>query len=447
MALFILYNDPDPTVSEAWWGFIMSVTVIVGTQWGDEGKGKITDLLARDLDMVVRYQGGNNAGHTVVIGNEIFKLHLIPSGMFYKNVTCVIGNGVVVDPAVLIEEIETLQAKGYDCSNLKISGQAHVILPYHKLLDKAQEEKREAGRIGTTCRGIGPCYVDKYNRRGIRIEDLFNERLFLEKLEWNISEKTFLVENLYKLKSDLDIQKVYTEYLGYAHAIRKMVVDNTPALINEYIKNNKKILLEGAQGTMLDVDLGTYPFVTSSNPVAGGACTGAGIGPCAIDEVLGVVKAYVTRVGGGPFPTEIEGPTGDMLREKGKEYGATTGRPRRCGWFDGVVMKHAARVNGLTSLAITKIDVLDGIDKLYICTAYECDGKRITEFPSDLEKLENCKPIYEEYPGWKANLSEVKNYEDLPLNAKQYIGKISELAGAKIKLISTGAAREKIIRV
>jgi adenylosuccinate synthase len=425
----------------------MSVTVIVGTQWGDEGKGKITDLLAKDLDMVVRYQGGNNAGHTVVIGNNTFKLHLIPSGIFYKNVTCIIGNGVIVDPGVLIGEIETLQEQGHDCSNLRISSQAHVILPYHKLLDKAQEEKREAGRIGTTCRGIGPCYVDKFNRRGIRIEDLFNERVFREKLEWNVTEKKFQVENFYKMKADLDVSKIFSEYLGYAHAIRKLVVDNSPAMIDEAVKAQKKILLEGAQGTMLDVDHGTYPFVTSSNPIAGGACTGAGIGPTKIDEVLGVVKAYVTRVGGGPFPTEIQGQLGDLLREKGGEYGSTTGRPRRCGWFDGVVMRHASRVNGLTRLAITKIDVLDKIDKLYICTAYEYEGKKIKDFPTDITKLEKCTPVYEEFPGWKETLADITSYKDLPKNAIKYLERLAEIAEAKITLISTGAERGQIIKI
>jgi adenylosuccinate synthase len=425
----------------------MPVTVIVGTQWGDEGKGKITDLLAKDLDMVVRYQGGNNAGHTVVIGNNTFKLHLIPSGIFYKNVTCIIGNGVVIDPAVLLGEIETLQAQGHDCANLRISSQAHVIFPYHKLLDKAQEEKREAGRIGTTCRGIGPCYVDKFNRRGIRIEDLFNERILREKLEWNVLEKKHFIENFYKMRADLDVSKIFSEYLGYAHAIKKLVVDNSSALIDTAVKARKSILLEGAQGTMLDVDLGTYPFVTSSNPVAGGACTGAGIGPTKIDDVLGVVKAYVTRVGGGPFPTEISGETGDLLREKGKEYGSTTGRPRRCGWFDGVVMRHASRVNGLTSLAVTKIDVLDQLDKLNICTAYEFEGKKIYEFPSDLAKLEKCTPVYEEYSGWKQSLADVKKFSDMPKNAKIYLEKLAEIAGAKISLISTGAERGQIIKV
>jgi len=425
----------------------MPITIVVGTQWGDEGKGKIIDNLSKQFDMVVRYQGGNNAGHTVVIGNDTFKLHLIPSGIFYKNVMCIIGNGVVIDPAVLIEEMETLQAKGYDCANLRISGQAHVILPYHKALDKAQEEKREAGRIGTTSRGIGPCYVDKYNRRGIRMADLFNEKLFREKLEWNIAEKKFQIENFYRMPTNFNENEIFTEYLGYAHAIRKLVVDDSSVMVNDAAKAKKNILMEGAQGTMLDVDHGTYPYVTSSNPIAGGACTGAGIGPTAVSEVIGVVKAYVTRVGGGPFPTEISGPIGDLLREKGREYGATTGRPRRCGWFDGVVMRHAARVNGLTSLAITKIDVLDNLDRLNICTAYEIEGKKIKDFPADLTKLEKCIPVYEEFPGWKEPLANAKDYKDLPKNAKIYLDRLSEIADAKVSLISTGAERGQIIKL
>jgi adenylosuccinate synthase len=289
--------------------------------------------------------------------------------------------------------------------------------------------------------------VDKFNRRGIRIEDLYNENVFKEKLEWNVAEKKFIVENFYKMRADLEVSKIFSEYLGYAHAIKKHVVDNSSALIDGAVKAKKRILLEGAQGTMLDVDLGTYPFVTSSNPVASGACVGAGIGPTMIDEVLGVVKAYVTRVGGGPFPTEIEGELGDLLRETGKEYGSTTGRPRRCGWFDGVVMRHAARVNGLTSLAITKIDVLDQLESINICTAYEYEGKRIADFPSNLSKLEKCTPVYETYPGWKQSLVDIKSYNEMPKNAKKYLERLEEIAGAKISMISTGAERGQIIKI
>ncbi len=425
----------------------MTVTVIVGTQWGDEGKGKITDLLAKDVDMVVRYQGGNNAGHTVVIGKKTFKLHLIPSGIFYKKVKCVIGNGVVVDPAVLIQEIETLKANGYSPDNLMVSSQAHVIFPYHRDLDKAQEGRHEAGRIGTTARGIGPCYVDKYNRRGIRICDLYNEKALREKLEWNITEKTSLLKDFYKVEANFNIDEMLAQYLGYAEKIKSYVIEESSTVIDKAIAKKKDILLEGAQGTMLDVDHGTYPFVTSSNPIAGGACAGAGIGPVKIDEVIGVVKAYVTRVGGGPFPTEISGKMGEELRERGHEYGATTGRPRRCGWFDGVVMRHASRVNGLTSLAVTKLDVLDDLEELKICTGYKYKGKVLKEFPADINKLNECTPVYEDMPGWRADTTAVKTYGGLPKNAKKYVKKISELAGAKISLISIGAERGKIIRL
>jgi adenylosuccinate synthase len=425
----------------------MSVTVIVGTQWGDEGKGKITDLLAREMDMVVRYQGGNNAGHTVVIKDEKFVLHLIPSGIFYPQVTCVIGNGVVIDPFVLLQEIRTLQSKGFSCENLRISAQAHVIFPYHRDLDLAQEKKREAGRIGTTARGIGPCYVDKFNRRGIRIGDFFHEDLFRQKLEWNLAEKSFLLNNFYDYKVSYDAEKIQKEYFDYFRTFQPLVIEESTSLINEAISKNKKILMEGAQGTMLDVDQGTYPYVTSSNPIAGGACIGAGFGPQEIDEVIGVVKAYVTRVGGGPFPTEISGGIGDLLRERGGEYGATTGRPRRCGWFDGVVLRHAAKINGLTQLAVTKIDVLDVLETIKICTAYECEGKVIEDFPTDLAKLEKCRPIYEELPGWKEDLSSITNYRDLPLNAKKYIDRLAELAEAKISLISVGAERGQVIKL
>jgi adenylosuccinate synthase len=425
----------------------MAVTVIVGTQWGDEGKGKITDLLARDMDLVVRYQGGNNAGHTVVIKDETFKLHLIPSGIFYPNVLCLIGNGVVVDLRVLLEEIETLRGHGYSADNLRISSQAHVILPYHCDLDAAQEKMHEAGRIGTTCRGIGPCYVDKFNRRGIRVCDFLNENVLRQKLEWNLKEKSFILNNFYNMKVDYNLDEMLNEQLGYFHAIKKLVVEGSAALVNDAIAKNKNILMEGAQGTMLDVDHGTYPYVTSSNPVAGGACIGAGVGPQKINEVLGVVKAYVTRVGGGPFPTEISGELGHILRERGGEYGATTGRPRRCGWFDGVVMRHASRINGLTKLAITKIDVLDSFDTISLCTAYEYDGKAVKDFPTDITKLEKCKPIYEEVPGWKENLSKITDYQHLPLNAKKYLDKLAEISEAKIALVSVGAERGQIIKI
>ncbi len=425
----------------------MTVNVIVGTQWGDEGKGKITDLLTRDMDMVVRYQGGNNAGHTVVIKNEKFILHLIPSGIFYPNVTCVIGNGVVIDPAILLKEVETMRAQGFACDNLRISSQAHLIFKYHRDLDVAQEKMHEAGRIGTTSRGIGPCYVDKFNRRGIRVSDLSSEKVLRQKLEWNLKEKSFILNGFYGMKVDYNVDEIMNEYLGYFHAMRRFLVEESSSLVNEAISQNKKILMEGAQGTMLDVDHGTYPYVTSSNPIAGGACIGAGFGPQEVDEAIGVTKAYVTRVGGGPFPTEISGEMGDKLRERGGEYGATTGRPRRCGWFDGVVMRHASKVNGLTQLAITKLDVLDELETIKIAVAYESSGKKIIDFPTDINRLEGCHPVYEEMRGWREDISRVTDYGQLPAPAKQYIDKLAELSETKVALISVGAERGQIIKL
>ena len=425
----------------------MTVSVIVGTQWGDEGKGKITDLLSQDMDMVVRYQGGNNAGHTVVIGENTFKLHLIPSGIFFSNVSCVIGNGVVIDPSVLLQEIESLRSQGFSADNLRISGQAHVILPYHKDLDAAQEKKQEEGRIGTTCRGIGPCYVDKYNRRGIRIADLFNQSVLKAKLEWNLAEKTSLLNNFYGMKIQYNLNEIFQEFLGYSHAIKQYVLEDSTSFIHQAVVNRKNILMEGAQGTMLDVDHGTYPYVTSSNPTSGGACSGAGIAPNVIDRVIGITKAYVTRVGGGPFPTEIKTEMGDKLREWGGEYGATTGRPRRCGWFDGVVMRHAAKINGLTQLAVTKLDVLSPLDSIKICTSYKSAGKEYKDFPPDIYRLETCEPVYEEFPGWKDDISKIKEYKDLPVNAKKYLDKLAEIAEAPISMVSVGPERTQIIKI
>jgi adenylosuccinate synthase len=425
----------------------MTVTVIVGTQWGDEGKGKITDLLARDMDMVVRYQGGNNAGHTVVIKDETFKLHLIPSGIFYDTVTCVIGNGVVIDPAVLVQEVTGLRNRGFSGNNLRISSQAHLIFPYHRDLDAAQEQKHEAGRIGTTNRGIGPCYVDKFNRRGIRVWDFQNPDILRQKLEWNIKEKSFLLNNFYDFKVDYNADQIIKDYYALYEQFKPLVVEESTVVIGEAIDQNKKILMEGAQGTMLDVDHGTYPYVTSSNPIAGGACSGAGFGPVEIDAVIGVAKAYFTRVGGGPFPTEIEGGMGDQLRERGHEYGTTTGRPRRCGWFDGVVMRHAAKVNGITQLAITKLDVLDSLEQIDVCVAYECEGKKVRDFPTDIRRLEKCRPVYETLPGWKQDITKITDYAQLPTNAKKYLNKLSELSEAKVSLISVGAERGQIIKL
>ena len=322
-----------------------------------------------------------------------------------------------------------------------------MIFPYHRYMDQAQEKKREAGRIGTTCRGIGPCYVDKFNRRGIRVSDFYNEKLFRERLEWNVTEKSFLLNKFYEMEKKMSVDEIMSEYLGYAHGIKKYVVDESTAVVHAAIAKGKNVLMEGAQGTMLDVDQGTYPFVTSSNPVAGGACVGAGVGPKAIDDVIGVVKAYVTRVGSGPFPTEISGELGDQLREKGGEYGATTGRPRRCGWFDGVVMRYASRINSLSHLAVTKLDVLDDMETIKICVAYEYKGKKILDFPTDIYRLEECTPVYEEVPGWQEDTTAIKDYKDLPENAKKYLDKLAQIANAKISLVSVGAERGQIIRI
>lgn len=423
----------------------MTVTVVVGTQWGDEGKGRVVDYLARDMDYVIRYQGGNNAGHTVVIGTEKFKLHLLPSGIFYPNVSCVIGNGVVIDPRVLIEEIEIVEGKGIPIGRLYVSAQAHVIFPYHIELDLAEEEKREGKKIGTTARGIGPCYVDKFSRRGIRIADLLDKDLFREKLQQNLHEKEFLLKNYYHRNVKLKLDEILNEYLGYAHALKKYFVDDVVPIMHEAIKAKKNILLEGAQGTMLDIDHGTYPFVTSSNPISGYACVGVGFGPKEVDEVLGVVKAYVTRVGSGPFPTEILGELQDRIREKGGEFGATTGRPRRCGWFDGVVLRHAAQLNGLTSLAVTKLDILDGLETLKICVGYKWNGNVVHNFPANIHKLENSEPVYEDLPGWKESTENIRSFNDLPENAKKYLNRISEIAECPISLVSVGAERGQII--
>ena len=395
----------------------MTVRIIVGTQWGDEGKGKITDILAADTDIVVRYQGGNNAGHTVIADGEIFKLHLIPSGILFPETVCVIGNGVVVDPEVLLEEIEMLRGRGVKVTpdNLRISSAAHLILAKHKKLDAEQEAARTADKkIGTTGRGIGPAYTDKISRAGARLE------IFLRK-------------------------KVPAELVEFQGKIAPYVIDSVRYL-NEALAAGKDILLEGAQGTMLDVDHGTYPFVTSSNPTAGGACTGSGIGPTHIDEVWGVVKAYSTRVGEGPFPTELLDKDGEFLRAEGAEFGTTTGRARRCGWFDAVVVKHAARVNGLTDLVITKLDVLDKLPKIKICTAYEINGQTVTDLPTDLELFSRAKPVYTELAGWQKDTTQCRSFSDLPSEALKYIAKLQELVGVKITLVSTGPDRAQAIR-
>ena len=420
----------------------MANTLVVGTQWGDEGKGKIVDFLSEKADIVARYQGGNNAGHTIVIGDEKFIMHLIPSGILHPNVQCIIGNGVVLPLENLIKEMDGLIDRGIHISkNLLISDRAHLIMPYHSLIESVANS-REARKLGTTLRGIGPAYTDKMNRlSGIRIADLFDAELFEEKLDFNIQSKLQLVESL---PSKIDKNTILKQYSEYAQRIKPHVAD-TSLVLNKAIKNGKQILFEGAQGTLLDIDFGTYPFVTSSNTTVGGVCTGLGVGPRAIDEVMGIAKAYTTRVGEGPLPTELSNALGEYLRQKGAEFGATTGRPRRCGWLDMVVLKYAARINGLTSIALTKLDVLDEVDTIKVCVAYKHKSNIITEFPSNLRILYECEPIYEELPGWMTPISESKSYDDLPAHAKKYAAFISEQLEAEIAIISVGPGRNQTL--
>lgn len=412
---------------------------IVGTQWGDEGKGKITDLLASRANVVVRYQGGNNAGHTVKVGEELFKLHLIPSGILYKGKLAVIGNGVVVDPAVLLQEMDELASKGIDVSGIRISDKAHVIMPYHRALDQLEEQARGAKKIGTASRGIGPVYTDKIARRGIRIADMVDPEVFSERLESVLPHKNMEIERLYG-GTPFSKDEIMEEYLAYAERIRPFVVDCS-SLVNDAIDRGQDVLFEGAQGTLLDVDHGTYPYVTSSWPTAGGMAAGAGVGPTRIDRVIGVAKAYTTRVGEGPFPTEIDGPLQQELREKGMEYGTTTGRARRCGWFDAALVRYSVRVNGLWGLAIMHLDTLAGLPSVKICTGYKLDGKILSTPPSTIKAFENCAPVYEEFEGWPEGSCKVKRYEDLPQAAKVYLSRISELTGAPIVIVSIGRER------
>jgi len=422
----------------------MSTLTVIGTQWGDEGKGKIIDLLASKCDMVCRYQGGANAGHTVVVKDKQFIFHLIPSGILHPDKKCIIGNGVVIDPVSLFEEIESLKKTGIECEGrLFISDRAHVILSYHKLLDKIKDEARGSMKIGTTGRGIGTTYIDKTARIGIRLSDLMDRDTFREKLEINLKEKNYLLESYYG-KEKISVSDIEREYLPYAQKFRPYIAD-TSLIINEAISQEQKILFEGAQGTFLDIDFGTYPYVTSSSPVAGGVCTGAGVGPTKIDKVLGVAKAYTTRVGEGPLPTQFEPQFEEKMREKGKEYGATTLRPRRCGWFDAVVVRYASIVNGLDRLAITKLDVLDGLDKIKVAVAYEYKGKRLSNFPSLLKEAKEAKPIYEEVDGWNTSTRGITRFEDLPQKAKEYLEKISNLVGIKIGIVSIGPKRSDTI--
>lgn len=423
----------------------MPTVAVVGMQWGDEGKGKITDLLAGEAEMVVRYQGGNNAGHTVVVRGEEFKLHLIPSGILYSDVLCVLGNGVVINPKVLLGEMDGLAGRGIDPSRIRISDRAQVIMPYHPLLDRLEEESRTAWRLGTTGRGIGPAYVDKYFRYdAIRMVDLLDEKVFGERLSEALKHKNYLLRKLFD-HPGLDFGEIFEEYRGYAGRLRPLVTD-TSLLVHQAIKEGKRVLFEGAQGTLLDVDHGTFPFVSSSNPVAGGVSPGVGIGPTLIDEVVGIIKAYTTRVGEGPFPTELSGDQASLLRDgRGREYGVTTGRPRRCGWFDAVIARYAARVNGVTSLVVTKLDVLDRFDAVKICTGYRYHGEVLSEFPASLNVLAECEPVYEELPGWRRDITGIRRYEELPGEAKAYLARLAELTGAPIAIVSVGWDRAETI--
>ena len=422
----------------------MGNLVIIGAQWGDEGKGKIVDILARDANIVVRYQGGSNAGHTVINERGTYIFHLIPSGILYRGTTCVIGNGVVVDPGALIEEMDRLQPMGVSFGkNFAVSQRAHMILPYHKAIDRASEQSKGSRKIGTTGRGIGPSYADKMARIGIRMGDLLNPALFRKKLEENLVEMNWFLERLYKVET-FQVDKVFDQYMGYADRLKSYIVDTT-TLLNRAISKDKTVLFEGAQGTHLDVDFGTYPYVTSSSSAAGGACTGTGVGPTMIDAVMGIAKAYTTRVGSGPFPTELTDEVGQRLQERGREFGSTTGRARRCGWYDAVVVRHAAQVNGLTSLAVTKLDVLDGCKELKICTGYRQGGVLYKEMPADLEVLTGCEPVYQRMKGWTASTTGATAYKQLPAEAKRYLARIEELAGCRIDMISTGSKRTETI--
>ncbi len=424
----------------------MSVVVIVGAQWGDEGKGKIVDYLTRKAEVVARYQGGHNAGHTVVIKDEKYILHLIPSGILHKNTLCIIGNGVVVEPAALINEMRGLKKRGITVGdNLLISRNAHLIMPYHAALDHASEKAKGKKNIGTTGRGIGPTYVDKMGRSGIRVGDLLTPGAFLEKLKANLVQVNFLLKNLYKAPT-FRAEDVFREYMGYAKVLARHIAD-TDVIINDAVTRKRNVLLEGAQGTLLDIDHGTYPFVTSSSAVSGGACTGLGIGPTKINAVLGIVKAYTTRVGSGPFPTELHDKTGEMIREKGGEFGSTTGRARRCGWLDTVILKHSCRVNGLSGMVITKLDILDGMDTLKICTSYAYRGKILKEMPKELSVLEQCVPVYEEVKGWKESTLGIRDFGKLPKKAQAYIRRIEALIGVKASIVSTGQKRDELILI
>ena len=423
----------------------MPALVLLGAQWGDEGKGKATDLLGDRVDYVVRYQGGNNAGHTVVIGDQKYALHLLPSGILSSNCVPVIGNGVVIDPAVLLEEIKGLNERGIDTSKLIISLNAHLITPYHRTIDKVTERFLGKAKIGTTGRGIGPAYADKINRIGIRVQDLFDPSILRQKLEAALRDKNQVLIKVFN-RNGINVDEVLAEYLNYAEILRPYVAD-TALILNQALESGKTVLLEGSQGTFLDVDHGTYPYVTSSNPTAGGACTGSGIGPTKIDRVIGILKSYTTRVGSGPFPTELFDEDGEALRRIGGEVGVTTGRNRRCGWFDAPIARYATRVNGLTDFFLTKLDVLTGWEKIPVCVAYEIDGKRIEEVPASQSDFHHAKPIYEYLDGWKEDISNCKKFDELPINAQKYVKYLEKISGAPMSAIGVGPGRDQTIVV
>ncbi|GKU83864.1 adenylosuccinate synthase [Niallia sp. NCCP-28] len=419
----------------------MSSVVVVGTQWGDEGKGKITDFLSENAEVIARYQGGNNAGHTIKFNGETYKLHLIPSGIFYSDKVSVIGNGMVVDPKALITELKYLHDRGVTTDNLRISNRAHVILPYHLKLDEVEENSKGDNKIGTTKKGIGPAYMDKAARIGIRMADLLDKEAFEEKLARNLEEKNRLLERIYETDG-FKIEDILDEYYDYGQQIKHYVCD-TSVVLNDALDDGRRVLFEGAQGVMLDIDQGTYPFVTSSNPVAGGVTIGSGVGPSKIKHVVGVSKAYTTRVGDGPFPTELDNEIGHQIREVGREYGTTTGRPRRVGWFDSVVVRHARRVSGITDLSLNSIDVLTGIETLKICVAYKYKGTTMEEFPASLKTLAECEPVYEELPGWTEDITGCKSLSELPANARHYLERVSQLTGIPLSIFSVGPDRKQ----
>jgi adenylosuccinate synthase len=420
-------------------------TVVVGTQWGDEGKGKLTDLLAKDMRFVVRYQGGHNAGHTIVVGGEIFALQLVPSGVFYPGTIPVIGNGVVVDPAVLLEECASLEARGVDTSRLVVSGNAHLIMPYHYELDRATERSLGKNKLGTTKRGIGPAYADKAARVGLRVQDLLDEKIFRQKLEVVLREKNAILTKVFN-RLPMEAREISRRYLGEIAPRLEPMIGDTVALVHEALEAGEHVMLEGAQATFLDLDHGTYPFVTSSNPTAGGACVGSGVGPRDIDRVVGIAKAYITRVGSGPFPTEVDGEIADVLVDRGHEYGTNTGRRRRPGWLDLVMLRHAVRLNSISEIALTKLDVLSALEGVKLCVAYEYEGERLTRVPYHQSILHRVRPIYSELPGWHSDLSGVTNVDDLPTEARAYVEMIAEHAGVAVTYVGVGPERDQYVR-